>query len=188
VRAGAAAVRSTVDNTVGSVASGVLSFARGLPIPNLPGVGSVRAWILSAAERVSGRVRSAIAVTGLVAAVVGETAGLVERVAPTAYDAIRRVGDAVRSMIDRGIAAISGALRRVIRGVTSALRSAWTTAQAAVRRLFNRGFPGRSAWRWLVPRWFRTSRTWCAGCSRSGRALRCQFGAGETDFDHFRPT
>lgn len=137
VRAGAAAVRSMVDTTVGRVASGVLSFARGLPIPNLPGVGRVRSWILGAAERVAGRVRSAISqVTGFVASVVGETAGLVERVARAAQGAIRRVGDAVRSMIDRGIAAIAGALRRVIRGVTSALRSTWTTAQAAVRRLF----------------------------------------------------
>ncbi|MDX3659888.1 hypothetical protein PV646_21525 [Streptomyces sp. ID05-26A] len=137
MRSGAASARSMVTNTVGRVASGVLSFARALPIPNLPGVGRLRAWVLGAAERVAGRVRSAVSqVTGFLSSVVSETAGLVEQVARTAQGAIVRVGDAVRSMVERGIDAISGALRRVVRGVTSALRSAWTSGKSAVRKLF----------------------------------------------------
>ncbi|WP_112264023.1 hypothetical protein [Lentzea terrae] len=137
MRSGAAAARSTVNNTVGRVASGVLSFARALPIPNLPGVGRLRTWVLGAAERVAGRVRSVVSqVTGFLSSIVSETAGLVEQVARTAQGAIRRVGDAIRSMVERGIDAISGALRRVVRGVTSALRSAWMSAKSAVRKLF----------------------------------------------------
>lgn len=137
MRSGAAAARAAVDGTVGRVASGVLSFARALPIPDLPGVGRLRTWALGAAGRVAGRVRSAVSqVTGFVSSVVGETAGLVEQVARTAQGAIRGVGDAVRSMVERGVDAISGALRKVVRGVTSALRSAWASAKRAVRRLF----------------------------------------------------
>ncbi len=137
VRAGAAAARTAVESTVGSVASGVLGFARGLPIPNLPGVGRVRSWILGAAERVSGSIRSAIGqVTGFVASIVSETAGLVERAARAAQGAIRRIGESLRSLIDRGIAAITSALRQVVQTVTGALRSAWTAAKSAAHDLF----------------------------------------------------
>ena len=137
VRAGAAAARNLVESTVGGVASGVLSFARGLPIPDLPGVGRVRSWILGAAERVAGKVRSTIGqVTGFIASIVGETAGLVERTARAAQAVVRRIGDALRAMIDRGIAAITTALRRVTESVTGALRSGWAAAKSAARDLF----------------------------------------------------
>lgn len=125
LRQGAAAVTSTVTGVVGGVASGILGAARALPIPNLPGIGRIRRFVLDSAESVAGSIRGALGhVTGFVTLAVNSVLGLVG-------DLIRRAGASVTSLvqgftglISRAIVAIGRALSTVANRVMTALRSA----------------------------------------------------------------
>lgn len=143
VQRGAATAAAAVVGGVGGIIDRVLSIARAIPIPNIPGLGTVRNLILGAAERVAGAVRRALSVvTNFIQRVVSTVVGAVLSLASRIGRAILGAIDGFVSMASRAVAWISdrlGALTRRIRdvllatsaGVKSAL--SWMETRAVGR-------------------------------------------------------
>lgn len=135
IRQGAAALTGAAAGAVTGIIGRILGFARSIPIPNIPGIRSIRNLILGAADRVAsavGRAVNAIRtfVNMAVGAVLNGLLAVMSRIGSAMVNVVTRVVAAV----NRAIATISNRLGSILARIRGALLAAGAAVQAGLTR------------------------------------------------------